>query len=730
MSCRRFPLVRAQVAWPALVLAAGACWSTAASALTVTVGNGGCQYIGLQFALDELAGQPGPHTVKLKSQSIAIPDGLAVSTASTSYTLIGGHAQCSDANPTPGQRTVLDATGGNDGTAMRIDGTGSSTTPTITLRGVSVRGGNSESGIGANPEGGGLEIRGRVNVRLEDATRIEANTSGRGGGIYLRGDNAGERATLWILGDSRVVGNEATGAGGGIYCAQHGQVLHDHGQVSFNTAGGSGGGAALGDTCRYDAQAQPGSFTGINNNVADLGAGLIIGSSLPLSLRGAPDVPFWISGNSADREGGALVVSGGADSSAPANPALLENVVVQNNTSGGRLGAAIHLIGAVDMTIRARSDSDTCAFFGIGFGACSALVGNRNLGLDVYGVVHLNDGLTGSAPTLTMRRTLVQNNRGINLFSVQGAGGFDIEGSLISGNQLRSGPPGSGLPSALLWVFDAPGTVLRPQRLAYSTVVGTTSESSSGMLFDHARAALDVTGSILHAPGLFGRNSTSTGPVTHAGCLLVHDAAGWPTSPAPPVVGSPGLGSDLTPSMSSPALDQCATAGSPSMDFRGNARAVDQPGTPNRFGPVDLGAIERSADPPPNAPNLQISRSGVPIADGSTTPFVAGVTDFGTVTVGGAQLFGYILQNSGNSALTFSAHNLVGDCAGNFRLSAVPESRPAGTQGFLTIRFEPITPGECVVTYQLFSNDPDNSPYDFQIRGFGRADALFNNGFE
>jgi len=564
-----------------------------AAARTVTVGSVGCQHTGLQAALDDLSDEAGPHVIKLRTQTIAIPNGLVLNTSNTNYTLIGGHANCVDASPTGTQRTILDASGGNDGTAFAINGTSSSVTPAVILRGLTVRGGSSETFIGANPEGGGLEIRGRVNVQLYDATRIESNVSGKGAGVYLRGSGASSPATLFILGNSRILDNTATATGGGIHCEAHGNVVHDNGEVAFNSAQ-SGAGAYMKDTCIYDALVESGSFTGINNNVSSgSGAGLVQFGTRPLSLRGALNAPFWFIGNISGSDTGAL----GHSNNGSRATALLENVVIQNNRSGFGYGAAMLFTGAIDVTMRARSGSGRCAFFGVALDACSAVIGNVVTSIPLGGVVHLWQGVGGASPNLTVRRTAFIGNRSLNLFGSYGPSRFDIEAALIRGTHLYAG--GGSDKSALLWATpDHYGTVPSPpaQRMAFSTVVETSRDGTNSSVFDHGRSALDVTGSIVHAPGLAGRSTTSTGPVTHNGCLLVHESSSFPSTPAPPVVAAPGLDAGLMPTAASPALDQCASALAPAQDFHGAARAVDQPGVPNRFGPVDLGAIERPFD--------------------------------------------------------------------------------------------------------------------------------------
>jgi hypothetical protein len=705
-------------------------------AVTVSVGNGGCQYIGLQFALDELESQPGPHTIKLKSQTIAIPNGIVLDTANTSYTFIGGHANCSDAQPTAGQRTVLDATGGNDGTAIAVNGSSSTETPFITLSRVTVRGATSETGDFANPEGGGLEIRGRASVILTDLTQIQNNTSGRGGGVYLRGDNASELASLTIVGDSWIIANTATRTGGGIYCDQHGRISLNNGQISFNEAqgvgeSGLGGGARLRDTCRFSATAEPGSRTGFfHNDSASSGAGMFVVSDAGLNLRGALDAPFWFEGNRAGSDGGGLVYDYSGTTTVSAR---LENVVFLDNFASNRLGAAFNIRGAVNAYFGVRTGATSCGFAGVSHGGCAAVVGSRVGGIGNYaGTVHL-DGSPGRVPRLEIRRAVFDDNQGQNLFSAWGPGVFNIEGVVVTRTRLVNQALDSYRDALMYVEYDAfdpvPPTGLE-QRFAFSTVVDSSSVAPVPVLFNLGELDIDVTGSILHAPSFGFRHPQSTGGVTHNGCLLVASAAGVPAIPAAPIVGSPGLATDLTPTASSLVLDQCDSGLAPLADIRGSARAVDQPAIANRFGPVDLGAIERALDPPPAAPNLVVSRSSITIPDGSTTPFVAGITDFGNINVGSGMLHLYAVRNTGTEPLQFSAHNVSGACSENFTVAALPGNLAAGVSGILGIRFDPIEAGECIVTYQIFSNDPDNSPYDFQLRGVGIGSDVFSDGFE
>lgn len=687
----------------------------ASHAATVTVGNGGCQYIGLQFALDQLESQPGPHTLKLKSQTIAVPAGLVLDSAGTSYSFIGGHASCADASPTPGQRTVLDASGGNDGTAMAINGTSASLTPVVLFRNVTIRGGNSETGPFANPEGGGLEIRGRVSVRLQENAFVEENASGKGGGVYIRGDNASERAELWIMGGSSIAFNQAQSFGGGIYCDAEATIFHDSGDITANSAQ-YGGGAYLHDTCGYDALVNTTHFTGYNQNTSTSSGGGLYTQG-PLTIRGSASAPFWFLGNQSGGDGGGLVVSGPGGRNA-----TLYTTVFMSNSGQNRAGVAITVYGGLDLYLGPAPGHDQCAFLGVGLGACSALVGNISSGFAAGGVVTAM-GNAGSTPMVTVRDTAFLDNRGPAMLDAWYEAGFDVEGSVFRGNTLSAL---AGEQPALLRLRSDDGEQALDSRLAWSTVTGNIAGSANAAILDHDAASIDLRGSILHNPGLASRSSISTGPVSHGGCLLVHDSAGYPGSPAP-IVASPGLQSNLAPSTTSAALDVCGSAGAPAEDFRGNPRAIDQPGEANVHGPVDLGAIERPLDAPPAAPQLRVYWNGSLIVDGSTSTLL---TNLGSLGVEDGTVFrDFIVRNEGAATLTISGHTVSGSCAHNFAPAFIPPGIDPGGQGVARLVFDPVDVGVCEVEYEIVSND-SASPYTFRVRGTGIGPDLFADGFE
>jgi len=152
----------------------------------------------------------------------------------------------------------------------------------LTLNGVTISGG---SVIG---DGGGVNISGGASLQMIDAAVLGNAATGRGGGIFV------EDSTL-DLDTSSVSGNTAGIAGGGIYSYAGTATLSDS-TVNGNNGGQLGGGLAVG------ALLSNGST--ISGNSADIGGGTY--TTMPSWLSNST-----VSGNSATVSGGG-VYSGGS----------------------------------------------------------------------------------------------------------------------------------------------------------------------------------------------------------------------------------------------------------------------------------------------------------------------------------------------------------------------------------------------------------------------------------
>lgn len=587
--------MRTTIAFLIALLAMGS--ARIVSALTITVGPSGCNTMSLQSAINTLASSSdSSHTIKLKSGTIGIPDGVTMNIPASDVFMTGGFSNCSDSAPTVGQRTTLDATGGGSGTAISIDAGNRSLQQWIRLDAVTVRGGNSETGPLANPEGGGLEIRGHARIYLNNDSRIVDNNSGKGGGIFLNGASSTRRAELQIRDGSSVSDNFASTLGGGIYCENHGTTTLMRGNVSFNDAM-DGGGLFLDRGCRLASLAGGSSaLKSIDNNRAlrvgssgGYGGGINIlsdgSTGNPVSLTGEAGNPILLLNNSA-------TVGGGLYAFNPTSSAV--NLSFANTVWYGHradYGAAMTLEGGISALVEALP---SCTYSFFGRPGCSAF--DDNIATSDAGAIAAYPGSSTAPKNLTINRTRFENNEGspalIHLY-YNGDNALTMEGSVIRNNRsvVYGGQAQHPLSRTLIAV-----TGLEPQSIRYSTILENdtdwivTSYSPGGAT---SGSPMSMLGSIVWAPGtqvwrLYNNSATT---FAFGGCFLTHSNAGLPPSVT---VANPQLQADLTPGSTSPALDICDTFfGTPQADFLGQARGYDQATVPDLYGPYDLGAVER-----------------------------------------------------------------------------------------------------------------------------------------
>lgn len=118
------------------------------------------------------------------------------------------------------------------------------------------------------------------------------------------------------------------------------------------------------------------------------------------------------------------------------------------------------------------------------------------------------------------------------------------------------------------------------------------------------------------------------------------------------------------------------------------------------------------------------SLGGVPIPNGDNTPSLAETTDFGDVAIGiGSATRTFVVTNFGTSPLTLTGTPLVsisGTNAADFTVILAPSStvNPSANTTFL-VRFAPLSTGIRTALINILSNDGDEAPYTFSIRGNG-----------
>ena len=125
-------------------------------------------------------------------------------------------------------------------------------------------------------------------------------------------------------------------------------------------------------------------------------------------------------------------------------------------------------------------------------------------------------------------------------------------------------------------------------------------------------------------------------------------------------------------------------------------------------------------------PDIGVENDGTPIVNGDMTPSLTDETDFGTHSIStGLQSYIYTITNNGTGSLTFTdnpAVQMTGANAGDFIVSQQPTGPLAvGATTTFQITFDPTLVGTRTATVNIFSDDPDESPYTFAVKGFGTA---------
>lgn len=121
------------------------------------------------------------------------------------------------------------------------------------------------------------------------------------------------------------------------------------------------------------------------------------------------------------------------------------------------------------------------------------------------------------------------------------------------------------------------------------------------------------------------------------------------------------------------------------------------------------------------SPEAEITGNAQPVVSGSTTPTLVNHTFFDYLNVSGATLNRtFTVQNTGDSPLTLGAPTISGVAASDFTVITPPAASVAvaGTTTFV-IRFDPSVVGVRDAMVSIATNDANENPYTFAIRGYG-----------
>ncbi len=118
------------------------------------------------------------------------------------------------------------------------------------------------------------------------------------------------------------------------------------------------------------------------------------------------------------------------------------------------------------------------------------------------------------------------------------------------------------------------------------------------------------------------------------------------------------------------------------------------------------------------SPEINIQANGISIADGDNSPTNTDATDFGDNYTGTPFSQTYTIYNTGNATLTIGTATLS-DLV-NYTLTTPPSATVApGSATTFVLTFNPTTAGVKNATLSFPTNDSDENPYNFSIKGNG-----------
>ncbi len=549
--------------------------TTPAHAATFTVGSNWlvCTHRNLADAVDAAAANgPSIDTIRINSDYNGTDTALSI--VGHSVRLFGGFSSCQATTAT--RDTYLAGTAGQR--TITVVGYASRRI-SVEQRNLILRG-NTPSGAG-----GGVAVYGNVSFLLRDST-LSRNRADRGGGLHVDGLQMAQPAEVRIE-NTLIERNFARLQGGGVYC---------RGGASIDLAGNS-----RIQSNGYDAQ----------GTVVDSGGGAHIDNCTWHQSGGL------IASNRAKLRGGGMLAEGGSSvlmewangAEASAQPR------VDGNSAGDSFG------GGFGGAITVRGIGTEVALFG------ALLQDNRA----VYGAaIAVQDGASLSMQSDSLCRNPIEfcsrlylnNAYGVNpsLVEIRKGGSVDISQTRLEGNTVDAD---SARPGALfeLMNFD-------PERSTRLTL------HSTAITYNRAGRVISLYGSN-HGDGIeqvdaqfltisrndidsvLASNGSGSGAriqlraslinqpeplrITPAGttdiydCLLSASTLGVPATRS--VIASPMLGSSAMPLPGSPALDFCSSEGLllDRGDLRNGPRPVDLINVADRYGTVDVGAVERTA---------------------------------------------------------------------------------------------------------------------------------------
>jgi predicted outer membrane repeat protein len=537
---------------------------------------------------------PGVYSEKLVASDSGIswpgnPDGFK----GLRIALIGGYdGYCND---TPnGSFTEIYAGNNSGNSVLEVGGTAAVYLYNLILTGAT----------GVNV-GGGINFHGRGELHLTNV-EVAGNHADYGAGIFAQGDDA---LAVFLHHDTTIDDNTAKHAGGGLRIQGHTRLyaLEPNIRIIGNEAyppdgDGTGGGLQVLGPARADL-----GSVDISYNSARLGGGIALNvnntdQAVVRMFRTNPFVPVSISHNTAASNGGGIYnTAHETDGSTPVHtPGLVCGAGYSIDANAAADGAALFgnddtdffdetaVSAYFDLLVGSANDTPFCGpepasqLGGVACsagGPCNSINGNIAQTAD-GSIVHVKALGAFDANFVEMRR-----NGASHLFDLNDFRDYSVRECLIAGNSMRGNLADISGGNATLFL-DA------------CTVADNTIASGSVFAGD-----VHVRRSILWEPGntLFSPPAISDQTKE----VIANDVSTLSDDPSVLAVVDPGFVSPGTGDYhllsNSPAVDYAAADSLSATDLDGSPRSVDlvSSQTPNRFGPVDLGAYELQTYTPP-----------------------------------------------------------------------------------------------------------------------------------
>jgi hypothetical protein len=460
------------------------------------VGSGpGCQFGGIQDAVNAAAGNPGADTVRIANAGSYFAE--AVTIGAQDLTIDGAYAACAD-TVASGASASISGQGGAAAPVFSISGAGIRRFQNLTI----VRGDQTATG-----EGGGINFDGSGELVLSNVG-LAFNVAGYGGGINFNG--TGGDAVLTLLGNTVVQLNRAiTGGGGGIRMEGAAQVymLEPRILITSNEAlNGVGGGLLLLNDA-YAIIASEGFGNGVitGNSARDGGGvGLVASStnddSILLMYSTNAAKPVSLRDNIASGVGGAIYQLPFAGVNGLAGQPLV--CLNSFNITGNRAqnGAALYgdtgtatFVSNVGSTLALNSGN--CGLASTGAVACTPGINGCNT---IQGQVsETTAGVATQGATILMQDNATARLRDVTLFDNRGGslirtilqGDFRLQNALVVRNTV-TGP--------LMRISNGSGSSFL---LRHSTVVSNTIGASQVIQFEDGPQTLKVNNNLIFQPG-------------------------------------------------------------------------------------------------------------------------------------------------------------------------------------------------------------------------------------